>query len=147
MKRNHRLVAAAVLASGFAFGTAAAADCAAELESMGVSKDGSTAPLAGGATPQTGGMMAAGGDDAEQEAGKTGSMMPMGESADVATSAEDAQAQSQGGETAAAQAMGDAEGGEGGGDARQMALDEARAALAAGDEEACMAAIEKAKGM
>ncbi len=124
--------------------TAAAADCAAELESLpGVSKDGTAAPLAeSGATPQTGGATA--GTDDAADAGKAGNLMPMGEDADVATSAEDAQAQSQGGETAAAQAMG-AEGGDAPG--RHAAIDEARAALAAGDEAACLAAVEKAKAM
>ena len=75
-------------------------------------------------------------------AGKDGSLTPMGTSPDVATSAQDAQAQSEGGKTAAEQAAG-AKGTE----SRAAALEEARAALAKGDEEACMAAVEKAKGM
>jgi hypothetical protein len=143
MKTQNHLLAAVLAFSGLGFATMAAADCAAELDSLaGVSKDGSTAPLAESATPQTGGMAAA--PEAEAgDAGKTGNLMPMGENADVATSAEDAQAQSQGGETAAAQAMGGAGGDEAG---KQAAINEARAALAAGDEEACMAALEKAKG-
>jgi hypothetical protein len=141
MKRTLFTVAAALtLGAGAAF-----ADCAQELEALeGVSKDGTMAPLAeSGATPQTGGGTAAGGGE-PTDAGKAGNLVPMGESPDVATSAEDAAAQSQGGETAAAQAMGASGGDEGG---RQAAIDEARAALAAGDEDACMAALEKAKGM
>lgn len=142
MKRH--LIAATLLSAGLGLtATAAAADCAAELDTLaGVSKDGTAAPMAESATPQTGGAGAAGAT--ADDAGKAGNLMPMGENADVATSAEDAQAQSQGGETAAAQAMGGEGGGEGG---RQTALDEARAALAAGDEEACLAAVEKAKSM
>ena len=144
MRPQNHLFAAVLAIGGIGFASMAAADCAAELDSLaGVTKDGTTAPLAEGATPQTGGMATA--PDAEAaDGGKGGNLMPMGENTDVATSAEDAQAQSQGGETAAAQAMGGAGGDDGG---RQAAIDEARAALAAGDEEACMAALEKAKGM
>lgn len=145
MRRPLTLTTAVLTAATLGlFATGAAADCAAELDSLaGISKDGTTAPLAEGATPQTGGTAAA--PDAEAaDAGKAGNLMPMGESPDVATSAEDAQAQSAGGETAAAQAMG-AEGGDAGG--KQAAINEARAALAAGDEEACMAAVERAKAM
>ena len=144
MKRKY-LIAAALVSTGVAFAGPALADCAVELDVLaGVSKDGTTAPLAEGATPQTGGMAEAPAEDSAPGAGKDGTMMPMGQSADVATSAEDATAQSQGGETAAAQAAG-AEGGDEGG--QQAAINEARAALAAGDEEACMAAVEKAKAM
>ena len=46
MKRHH-LIAATLVSAGLGFATAAAADCAAELDSLaGVSKDGTTAPLA-----------------------------------------------------------------------------------------------------
>ena len=69
--------------------------------------------------------------------------MPLGADPDVATSAEDAQAQSQGGETAAAQAAGAAGSG---GPAKADALARAQAALDAGDEAACMSALEEAKG-
>jgi hypothetical protein len=144
MKR-HNLIAAALLSAGLGFATTAAADCATELDTLaGVSKDGTIAPLAERATPQTGGMAAAPDDAMAKDAGKAGNLMPMGESADVATSAEDAAAQSAGGETAAAQAAGAEGGGDGG---KQAAINEARAALAAGDEAACMAAVEKAKAM
>ncbi len=61
----------------------------------------------------------------------------------MATSAQDAQAQSQGGETAAAQAAG-ASGGDG--SDKQAAIDRAQKALDAGDEEACMQAVEEARG-
>jgi hypothetical protein len=166
--KPHHLIAATAFTAGLALSaTTAIADCASELESLaGVSKDGAAAPLAEGATPQTGATTSS--DASKADAGKAGDLMPMGENTDVATSAEDAQAQSEGGETAASQAMDDADGdedaqaqGEGGETAssqamgaaggdeagRQGAINEARAALAAGDEDACLAALEKAKSM
>jgi len=143
MKRHH-LIAATLVSAGLGIATAASADCAAELDALGVSKDGTTAPLAeAGATPQTGGMAAAP-DASAGGVAKDGTNMPLGENADVAMSAEDAQAQSQGGQTAAAQAAGAEGSGEGG---KQAAIREARAALASGDEAACMAAVQKAKAM
>ncbi|HVL20768.1 MAG TPA: hypothetical protein VM422_07315 [Amaricoccus sp.] len=141
MKRYH-LIAATLACAGFA--TAAAADCAAEIDAlaMGGGKDATLAPLGDTATPQTGGTMAKESGEAAKGAGKDGSLAPMGANPDLATSGQDAQAQSEGGETAAAQAAGAS-----GSDTRQSALDEARAALAKGDEAGCMAAVEKAKGM
>ena len=145
MKRHH-LIAATLVSAGLGlFATTALADCASELAALpGTSKDGAAAPMATDATPQVGGMAASGTDDAAHDAGKAGNLMPMGTAPDVATSAEDAQAQSQGGKTAAEQAMGQA----GGADAdREGLIAQARTAMASGDEEACMAALEKLKGM
>ena len=145
MKR-HNLIAAALLSAGLGFATTAAADCADGTRHAGGCVEGRhrRRPSPKRATPQTGGMAAAPDDAMAKDAGKAGNLMPMGESADVATSAEDAAAQSAGGETAAAQAAGAEGGGDGG---KQAAINEARAALAAGDEAACMAAVEKAKAM
>jgi hypothetical protein len=147
MKRHQTLLAGlaiAVLGAG-----AAAADCAQELEALDagggeIAKDGTLAPL--------------------QDGGEGGG------AAGVATSAQDAQAQQEGGETAAAEggagtaddaaAVDQAAGGEAasGGEPvvgaetaaadagdRDAAIERARAALAAGDEEGCMAAVEEAR--
>lgn len=144
MTRTHHLLAALLVSTGMGAGaTAALADCASELDSLtqGAAKNGTMAPLADTATPQTGSMAAAPKADTNGTS-KDGTGMPMNSNPDVATSGQDAQAQSEGGKTAAAQAMG-----AGGGDTRQAALDEARAALAKGDESACMAAVARAKGM
>lgn len=145
MTRHRNLIAAALLAGGVGLGGAAAADCAAELDALaGVAKDGTAAPLGeAGATPQTG-AGEAGSAAGSEGVSKDGGTMPLEASPDVATSAEDAQAQSEGGETAAAQAAGAAGGGE---ETRQTAINQARAALAAGDEAACMEAVERAKAM
>lgn len=148
MKRQLLISAAA---AGLLFGaTGAWADCAEELAQLeeGVSKDGSMAPLQeeGAATPQTGGDMAAGGGEAatgEGEVAKTGETEPLEADPSLATSGQDAQAQSAGGETAAEQAEGST-GGDGG---PAEALARARAALDAGDEAGCMAAVEEAKSM
>lgn len=145
MKRTRHLIAATIAASGLAlFATTASADCAAELDALAnMPKGGAAAPMAGsGATPQTGGEMAKSPDEAAKGAGKDGTLTPMGANPDVATSSQDAQAQSEGGETAASQAAGAT-----GADSKQSAIDEARAALAKGDEQGCMAAVEKAKSM
>ncbi|TPE49757.1 hypothetical protein [Amaricoccus solimangrovi] len=147
MKRFAVLLAStALLAAG-----AAHADCEEELSMLeGLSKSGSTAPLAPGtATPQTGASdMGAQGHALEHGdpdgVTKNGTQEPLGVSPDVATSAQDAQAQQEGGLTAAQQA--------GGADATQSdtragAIARAHEALAAGDEEACMKAVEEAKSM
>ena len=147
MKRQLLISAAAV---GLLFGaTGAWADCAEELAQLneGVSKTGAMAPLQepGSATPQTGGA-ATGGDAAatgEGEVAKTGETEPLGTDPSLATSGQDAQAQSEGGATAAEQA----EGAAGGGGGRAEALARAQAALDAGDEAGCMAAVEEAKSM
>jgi hypothetical protein len=147
MKR-HLLISAAAVAL-LSIASAASADCAEELAQLqeGASKTGAMAPLEGSApaTPQTGGGAAAGGEAAggEGEIAKTGDTAPLEADPDLATSAQDAQAQSRGGETAAAQA----EGAAGGGDGRAEALARAQAALDAGDEAGCMAAVEEAKSM
>jgi hypothetical protein len=147
MKR-HLLISAAAVAM-LSIASAASADCAEELAQLqeGVSKTGAMAPLEGSApaTPQTGGGAAAGGEAApgENEIAKTGDTAPLQMDPDVATSVQDAQAQSQGGETAAAQA----EGAEGDGKTQADALARAQAALDAGDEAGCMAAVEEAKSM
>ena len=145
MKRHYHLIAATLASAGLGLAASAAiADCASELATLpGTSKAGTAAPLSSGATPQTGGMERSPAE-AAKGAGKDGTLMPMGADPTVATSAEDAQAQSEGGKTAAQQAAGEA----GSGDVtRQGAIDEARAALASGDEKACMAALETAKGL
>lgn len=103
----------------------------------GVSKDGSLAPLQdSGAAAGT----SAGGSTGGRVA-KDGSTMPLsgngdGPSPTTAMSDQDAQAQQQGGQTAAATAQDSA--GE-----LTAALDQARAAEKAGDETGCMKAIEK----
>jgi hypothetical protein len=170
--RRYHLIAATIVCGSFA--TAAAADCAAEIDAlaMDAGKGGALAPMSAttGATPQTGGE-AGSADETKANAGKDGSLTPMAADPSVATSAQDAQAQSEGGETAAEQAHQQGEGGEAESGAgaegeaasgasagtqaqsataatpRDAALDEARAALAKGDEDACMAAVEKAKAM
>lgn len=133
---------AAVLALGAG---AAAADCKAELAELMAAgpKDGSMAPMAEGATPQTGGAEQGAEAPAEGVA-KDGSMAPLGTDPGVATSSQDAQAQQAGGATAAEQAAGEAGSAEGG---REAALAKAEAALAAGDEAGCTAAVEEAKSM
>ena len=75
---------------------------------------------------------------------KDGSATPLATDPGIATSAQDVEAQQQGGATAAEQAMGEAGSAEGG---RDAAIAEAEAALAAGDEAGCMTAVEAAKGM
>jgi hypothetical protein len=131
------------------FATAASADCAAEIAALGMAKDGSTAPLAPAATLQTGGDAAATTTTpgaTEGKVAKDGSTAPLGTDPALATSAGDAQAQSQGGATAAEQAQG-AEGGDGAGTMRAEALARAQTALDAGDEAACLQAVEEAKGL
>lgn len=148
MKRHHTLIAATLVAAGIGgFATAAMADCASELNALskGGGKDATLAPLSDSttATPQTGGT-AKSPDEMAKGGGKDGSKTPMNADPNIAMSGQDAQAQSEGGQTAAAQAQGAAGSGTG---SRQAALDEARAALASGDEDACMAAVQRAKGM
>lgn len=153
---------------------AAQADCAAELArlteggaaSEGISKDGSLAPLEGASdaaagtapaatdapdTAETADMNGAAPtpDTATAEGGdgiaKDGSLMPLedasGQQAGVAMSGADAQAQQEGLPTAAEQAAG-----AGAGDStRDAHIQAARDALAAGDEDACMAAVQAAQ--
>jgi hypothetical protein len=142
MKRYVLLLASAALALG---SNVALADCAEELARLqgGISKDGTHAPLedAAAATPQQGAEASAGAEATGQPA-KDGSGTPLGADPDVAASAEDAQAQSQGGQTAAAQAAGETGGGVA---ANADALARAQAALDAGDEAGCMSALEEAK--
>lgn len=99
---------------------AAQADCAAELAQLGggIAKDGSLAPL-----QDTG---------SQNEIAKDGTDMPLGSSADVATSPADVEAQQQGGLTAAEEAMG----------GRSDAIAKARQAMTDGDEAACMEALK-----
>ena len=137
------IACAAMLAAGAAY-----ADCQSELSALegGVSKDGTMAPLGtpGDATPQV--APTHGGGTGDQATGdglaKDGTTEPLGASPEVATSGQDAQAQQEGGKTAAQQAQGAA----GTPDARMAALDRAKVALAQGDEDACMKAVEEAKG-
>jgi len=138
------LTATAVLALSAGVATA---NCEQELAALtgGGAKDGAMAPMAGetAATPQTGGDGMAAEAPADGVV-KDGGAMPMAADPGVATSAQDAQAQQQGGATAAEQAMGEAGGAE---DARSAAMAKAQAALGAGDEAGCMAALEEAKAM
>ena len=145
--RFHRLMLSAAAGMALSVG-AAAADCREELAALtgGGAKDGSMAPLsgeAGGATPQTGGDGMAAEAPAEGVA-KDGSAMPLATDPGVATSAQDVEAQQQGGATAAEQAMGEAGSAKRG---RDAAIAQAENALAAGDEAGCMTAVEAAKGM
>lgn len=152
MKRQLMIATAACFT--LAAGTASA-DCAAEIAALGqgVVKDGSTAPLAAPATPQTGGDAATTATPpatAEGEVAKDGSTAPLGTDPALATSAADAQAQSEGGATAAEQAQG-AESSpadqDGAGTMRAEALARAQTALDAGNEAACLEAVEEAKGV
>ena len=145
MKRHHLIIAST---AALLFGVAtASADCREEIAQLsgGISKDGSLAPLQTSpenATPQTGGDASA--PAASDGLAKDGSAEPMGADPNLATSPQDTQAQQQGGETAAAQAAGAS----GGGDisSRDAALARAQAALDAGDEAACMTAVQEAEG-
>jgi hypothetical protein len=148
---KHRLMIATAACLTFA-ATAASADCAAEIAALGVAKDGSTAQLAPAATLQPGGDAAATAPatapgSTEGKVAKDGSTAPLGTDPALATSAEDAQAQSQGGATAAEQAQGAEGGGDGAGTMRAEALARAQTALDAGDEAACLQAVEEAKGL
>lgn len=158
---------------------AAQADCAAEIARLspggetsgggfsaadtdGIAKDGSLAPLEGGADAAaadtaaadaaTGGMSSPAPTDAASAGNgegiaKDGSHVPLegadGQQAGIAMSGADAQAQQEGQPTAAEQAAGatasDAS-------MRDVHIQAARDALAAGNEEACMQAIEAAEG-
>lgn len=145
MRRTRILLAcAAIVALGAG---AAAADCREELAqlSQGISKDGSHAPLqsgAGNATPQQGASASTGAADTPGVA-KDGTEMPVGTDPNLATSPQDTQAQSEGGATAAAQALGAA----GGSAGHEDALARAQAALDSGDEAGSMAAVKEAKGI
>ena len=133
------LASALLLAGGAAY-----AGCQEELAMLegGVAKDGSTAPLDTPATPQTGGEgMGAAAPEGEGLA-KDGTTEPLGTSPDVATSGQDAQAQQEGGATAAQQAEG---GAVPAASPKSQAIMRAHEALKAGDEEACMKAVEEAK--
>jgi hypothetical protein len=145
--RLHRMALTCTAVLALATGIASA-DCSEELASLtgGVSKDGTTAPLVGDAapTPQTGGDGVVAAAPSTDGIAKDGSTTPLATDPGVATSVEDAQAQQQGGATAAEQAMGKP-GSEDEG--RKAAIAEAHAALAAGDEAGCMAALEKANQM
>lgn len=135
-----------------------------------VAKDGSLAPMqegdaaaagaeAGSATgAESATATAPGGAGADPtESGETGEIAKDGSQApleepgdtapDVATSAQDAQAQQEGGEPAAAAADAAAADAGAGGSERDDALARARAALAEGDEAGCMAALEEARSL
>lgn len=131
------LASALLLTGGAAF-----AGCQEELASLeaGVAKDGTTAPLDSPATPQTGGEAAT--KTTGEGLAKDGATAPLATSPDVATSGQDAQAQQQGGATAAQQAVG---GAVPAASPKSQAIARAHDALKAGDEEACMKAVEEAK--
>lgn len=123
MKRHIVTTTAAAL---LALTAPAVADCAAELEKL------RGAALAG--------------ESGQAEAGsgeviKDGSVAPLETDDTLATSGQDIEAQQEGGDTAAMEAR------EGDDPGRQEALDRAQAALDAGDEDACMAALEEARAM
>lgn len=165
---NGKMLISAAAAALLLGATGASADCREDLAKLteGVSKDGSMAPLqesssvatqdmdkeaaskaAEGSDTAMGGTAAMGSEtastDSDQsgEVAKDGTEEPLNADPDLATSGQDAQAQSEGGETAAEQAMaGD------GSEDRDAAIARAQAALDAGDEAACMEALEEAKG-
>ena len=128
--------------------TAASADCASELAALsgGAAEPGAVPSL----TPEGAASAEASGAAAGGEAiAKDGSLAPLeqpsaegGDVAGRAMSGDDAAAQQAGEPTAAEQA-------EGSGNAatRDGALERARAALAAGDEAACMDALAEARSM
>lgn len=142
----------------------AQADCAAEIARLtagedtsggGISKDGSLAPLEGAADAAAVGDAAASAatdmsppadNDAGDGAGiaKDGSHVPLETAGSaqpgIAMSGADAQAQQEGRPTAAEQAAGDTPDGS----SRDIHIQAARDALAGGDEDACMRAIEAA---
>src|SRR5690625_3177318 len=108
---KHQFMLAAAACFTLAAGTVAA-DCVGETAALGdgIAKDGSTAPLAAPATPQTGSDTAetttpSAEGKGEGQIAKDGSTEPLDTDPALATSAEDAQAQSEGGKTAAEQAQ------------------------------------------
>ncbi|MFQ8433548.1 hypothetical protein [Amaricoccus sp. W119] len=121
------------LSAGMAF-----ADCAAEIARLdaGIAKDGSTAPLAEAApsSPEASPPAQATSPEGLQQ---DGTEAPLGASPDIATSGQDAASQSEGGDTAAAQATGEGVAPPDRAEARARA----QAALDAGDEQACLDAI------
>lgn len=146
-------------------GMAAAASTAAAPDAgttEGIAKDGSLAPLetpdadsattaaAGSAAPDTGnadGATGATDGAAEGDIAKDGSLAPLEETdaepgTEVAMSGQDVQAQQEGEPTASEQAEAAIPEGD-----RDGLVEEARTALAAGDEDACLAAIEKIEAM
>ncbi len=147
-------------------GAAAYADCAEDLAALhgeaggapgAIAMDGSLAPLEddadagdtdGDSEAASGGETTGSGAEAETQArgegiSKDGTLAPLeGAGAEVATSQQDAQAQQAGEETAAQEAESGSEG-----SARMAALDRAQAALDAGDEAGCSAALEEARSL
>lgn len=138
MHRFSLIAASAVLLTA---GTAFAA-CQDELAALegGVAKDGAAAPLDAPATPQTGGEPAT--KSTDEGLAKDGATEPLGADPGLATSAQDAQAQQQGGATAAQQAVG---GAVPAASPKAQAIARAHDALKAGDEDACMKAVQEAK--
>lgn len=158
--------AAAVVLSA----ASAQADCRAELAALGyspdagttgqgISKDGSLAPLETGENEASSGDQSADSSmteaqqDADSNTGSTegiakdGTTAPLEAPDDLATSGDDAQAQQEGEPTAAETANTDGAAGEttAKSEAHMAAVEKARAALAAGDEAGCMAAVEEGK--
>ncbi|SEO09888.1 hypothetical protein SAMN04489859_103446 [Paracoccus alcaliphilus] len=154
MKTGTKLMAAGAiwaLTAGLA-----SADCAADLaalenqadgETEGIAKDGSLAPLEDGGAVNDGSEAAASDEEAGEGVARDGTPAEFQEGgndeqtgADLAMSGDDAQAQQEGAPTAVEQA-GDASGD------RDAAIERARAALAAGDEEACREALDEAAAL
>jgi hypothetical protein len=130
-----------------------------------VSKDGSTAPLQSannqqqGTSARTAGVQASTADTSNQSGSKgrpgiakDGSTMPMaqqpGGNANIATSAQDAQAQQRGGQVASNAAGGGTASASGSHSPQMMAaLDRARTMAQQGNESGCMQAVQDAKKM
>jgi len=149
MNRFYMIVASGALVTFSSL--AAQADCAAEIAKLdsgtsgpteGISKDGSLAPLQDGPASTQQQPTAPPEKPSSDAVAKDGTLAPLegqgtADKTDQAMSAADAQAQQEGKPTAAAEASKES--------SPATSLAEARAALAAGDEEACMKAVEAAK--
>lgn len=150
--KNYTLIASA-LATAIIAGSAAYADCAQDLAALdagshsheGIAKDGTLAPL-----QSNDGSSGADTDQPQATDGisKDGSLAPLEDAADAssdqAMSGQDAQAQQEG-EPTAAEAAGGADAAAD--DGRSAAIEKARTALAAGDEDACRAALDEVTKM
>ncbi len=153
--KNYTLIASALATAIFAGGNAYA-DCAQDLAALeagshsrdGIAKDGTLAPLE--TNDASSGADAADMDEPQAAEGisKDGSLAPLEDAADAssdqAMSGQDAQAQQEG-EPTAAEAAGGADATTDGG--RSAAIEKARTALAAGDEDACRAALDELRKM
>lgn len=124
----------------------ASADCAAKLDeilsggnTVGIAKDGTMAPLEEGEGSSLGADESV--DGTAEGVAKDGTAAPLEAPADLATSSQDVEAQQKGDPTAADVAQGSQANGEQSSESNAEAIDTARAALAAGDEAGCLAAL------